>query len=93
MVTKTKEQLEKLTTKRLLAYYKAERRRMIRFKNSHTCECCGETDWDMLCMDKNYKDNVEEKYIRMLRKQYYNMLSYLETIKTVLDTREHVKTK
>ena len=93
MVTKTKEQLEKLTTKRLLAYYKAERKRMIRFKNSHTCECCGETDWDMLCMDKNWKDTVEEKYIRMLRKQYYNMLSYLETIKTVLDTREHVKTK
>ena len=42
----TKEQMEKLTTKRLLSYYKDERKRMIRFKNSHTCECCGETTWD-----------------------------------------------
>lgn len=93
MATKTKEELQKLTTKRLLAYYKAERRRMIRFKNSHTCECCGETDWDLTCLDKNWKDNVDKKYLRMLRKQYYDKLAYLETIKSVLDIREHIKTK
>jgi hypothetical protein len=89
----TKEQLEKLTTKRLLSYYKAERKRMIRFKNRHTCECCGQTDWDLTCLDKNFTNNVEVKYVRNLRDQYNRYLIGLQTIKEILDTREHVKTK
>jgi len=89
---KSKEQLEKLTTKRLLAYYKAERRRMIRFKNNHTCECCGQTDWELTCLDKNWRDQPKD-YVIMLSKQYYDKLAYLDIIKTILDKREHVKDK
>ena len=88
----TKKQLEKLTTKRLLSYYKAERKRMIRFKNRHTCECCGQTDWDLTCLDKNWKDTVNEKYIKNLRDQYNKYLLNVQTIKEVLDTREHINT-
>jgi len=88
---KTKDQLEKLTTKRLLAYYKTERKRLIRFKNSHTCECCGEMDWELTCRDKNWihtteKDGVK-RYIEMLGRQYYDKLIYLDMIKDVLNTR------
>lgn len=77
---KSKEQLNKLTTKRLLSYYKAERKRMLKFKSSHTCKCCGMTDWEM---DPN-------EYTSMLSKQYYDKLVYLDSIKEVLNTREHV---
>jgi len=79
----TKEQMSKLTTKRLLSYHKAERKRMIRFKNRHTCEDCGETDWDR---------NPDTEISLMLRRQHYNNLLNVQTIKEVLDTREHVKT-
>lgn len=90
---KSSKELKNMTTKRLLSYYKAERKRMIRFKNSHTCECCGQTDWELTCLDKNWKDTVNKDYVRMLSKQYYEKLSYLDAIKTILDTREHVKYK
>jgi len=83
MTNKSKEQLENLSTKRLLAYYKAERKRMIRFKNSHTCECCGMTDWELKTTD----------YTSLLCNQYYGMINYLQDIKSVLDTREHIKIK
>ena len=36
---KTKKQIEKLPTKRLLAYYKAVRGRKISFIAGHTCDC------------------------------------------------------
>jgi len=77
---KTEKQLIRMTTKRLLAYYKAERKRMIKFKSGHTCDCCGMTDWEMKPND----------YTNMLSKQYYNKLSYLKTIKRILDTKEHI---
>jgi hypothetical protein len=80
---KTEKQLEKLSTKRLLSYYKAERKRLYKFKGSHTCECCGMTDWEMKTND----------YTKMLSKQYYDKLIYLDMIKSVLDKREHVKVK
>jgi hypothetical protein len=92
---KSKEQLEKLTTKRLLAYYKAERKRLIRFKNSHTCECCGETDWDLTCRDKSWINHTEQddvkKRIQMLGRQYFDKLIYLDMIKEILNKREHVE--
>ena len=92
---KSKEQLEKLTTKRLLAYYKSERKRLIHFKNSHTCECCGEADWDLTCRNKNWINYTEQnnikKRIQMLGRQYFDKLIYLDMIKSILSTREHIK--
>ncbi len=45
---KSIEDLNNLTTPRLLGYYKAERKRKQRFVSTHTCDCgCGETDWDL----------------------------------------------
>ena len=76
--------MKKLTTKRLLSYYKAERKRMIRFKNRHTCECCGETDWDL---------KLNSDYSLLLRRQHYDNLHNVQTIKEVLNTREHVEIK
>jgi len=94
---KSEEQLKKMTTRRLLAYYKAERKRLIRFKNSHTCECCGETDWDLTCRDKEWINHTEQddvkRSIQMLARQYFDKLIYLDMIKTILNTREHITDK
>ena len=73
--------LNKLTTKRLLAYYKAERKRMMIFLSDHTCDCgCGEIDWDLNTdMYKQEKKHADEWDV------------YLGVIKSVLEKREHVK--
>lgn len=76
----TKKQLQNLTTKRLLAYLKAERGRMISFVSHHTCSCCGEVSWDL----------EPKKYTKELAK-FKQFESNLEIIKTVLSKREHIK--
>ena len=68
---KTVEQLELLNTPRLLSYYKAERKRHIRFDQSYTCECCGmraweiDTKWDFTEIINKSKEG--EKYLELIK--------------------------
>ena len=78
----TIEELEKLNTKRLLAFYKKERLRFYRFIGSQTCSCCGERMVNLYPNDEYYKNagKLEEEWD-----------SYLKKIKELLNKREHVK--
>jgi len=76
---KTTEDLEKLNTKNLLAYYKAERERFYSFTATNRCECCGDFYWDI---DKKYDND------KLLYNDWDN---YLENIKLILNKREHVQ--
>lgn len=76
---KTKEELQKINTKNLLRYYKAERRRF--YGSGYICSCCGEYYADI------YPERVEEN------KAYYEHEAYLKLIKTELATREHIVKK
>lgn len=76
---KSEQELEKLNTRNLLRYYKAERKRFYQFVASHTCECCGETDW--------YINTVLYK---KEEKMYNDWNDYLVKIKGVLNKREHL---
>ena len=71
--------LRKLTTKRLLAYYQAERRRLYALVSSNTCDCCGESSWDLYGGHDKEKAELAERE------------NYLTLIKTELNKREHVK--
>jgi len=77
---KTQAEIGILNTKNLLAYYKAERKRFYAFVGSFTCSCCGERFWSL-----NPKENKKEKL------EYEERKKYLEMIKSVLNTREHIK--
>lgn len=81
--TKTTEELESLNTKNLLRYYKAERARYFSAVGGQTCGCCGERYEFLYPNDENYKD--ESKTLKGWEK-------YLESIKDILNTREHVPT-
>ena len=76
---KTFEELNKLNTKRLLAYYQAERKRF--YRDEPVCECCGSFTWEL------------DPSLLHLKKEYETTKEYLELIKLVLNTREHVKKK
>jgi len=84
---KSKSQLEMLGTKRLLAYYKAERQRFISFEQYTMCTCgCGMHNWELHSMKHKFWNQYQEEKIT------YKMWSkYLKDIKAVLGTREHVK--
>ena len=74
---KTIEELKKMNTKRLLKYYKAERKRF--YAAGYWCDCgCGEMIWD-----------VNTSYIDMEQK-YDEHFEYLTLIKSELNSREHV---
>ena len=77
---KSIEELKKLNSKNLLAYYKAERKRYYSFIGVHTCECCGEASWDLLSHE-GYEPE---------RKKSQDWENYLQLIKSELSTREHV---
>lgn len=69
--------LRKLSTKNLLKYYKAERKRF--YGAGYWCTCgCGEKIWI-----------AYERYSDMEQK-YNEHKDYLDLIKSVLNTREHV---
>lgn len=77
---KTIEELNKINTKNLLAYYKSCRLRFFRFRNTKVCDCCHE-----IVGDKDFiKDAEREIKLRN---------NYLDLIKTVLSKREHVSIK
>ncbi len=74
---KTDKELNTLMTPRLLSYYKTERRRF--YGAGYWCSCgCGEFIWE-----------VDENQARMERK-YIEHRAYLDKIKAILDSREHV---
>lgn len=77
---KTLEELQKLNSRNLLLYFKAERGRFYATRCLNTCECCGEYIWDL------YGGNEDAKI------KYNEHESYLSFIKKELDTRGHVKT-
>jgi len=77
----TVEELEKLDTKRLLAFYKKERKRFYRFIGGLSCGCCGERMTHLYPNDDFYKDMV------LVEPQWDK---YLKEIKKELNKREHV---
>lgn len=80
MKIKSSQELKKINTKNLLAYYKAERKRFYIFSSKHTCDCCHQFMWEI-----KSNDSVEAK------KEYEIKEKYLEIIKKELGTREHIK--
>ena len=79
----TIEQLSKLNTKRLLAFYKKDRKDYFRFVGGGWCECCGEPMVDIYPDDEYYtkeRPQIEKEW-----------RGFLDEIKNVLDSREHVE--
>ena len=74
---KTEEELNKLSTKRLLTYLKAERRRF--YSSGYFCDCgCDLPIWEAYQSEHYLKKHFEE---------YKN---YLNLIRRILNTREHI---
>ena len=77
---KTTEELEKINTKNLLRYYKTERKRF--YGRGYICSCgCGDYVWEGLLYN-NYYVKIKEKHDEDI--------NYLEKIKNILNTREHI---
>jgi hypothetical protein len=76
---KTIDELERLPTKRLLSYFKSERKRFL--CAGFTCDCCNEFWW-----------NISDKYKNM-KIQYEDWTTRLNSIKSLLNKREHIKKK
>lgn len=75
---KTLTQLNGISTKNLLRYYKAERSRF--YAAGYFCDCgCHYMIWEA----RNGQEDMEAKY--------NEHLDYLNLIKSVLNTREHIK--
>lgn len=76
-IIKSITELNKLNTKRLLAYYKAERMRRIRYNEFFNCY---DHTYD-------YEHNKELYFVVDILNEWE---SYLCVIKSILNTREHV---
>jgi 5-methylcytosine-specific restriction endonuclease McrA len=76
------EKIKNLTTQRLLAFYKAERKRYYHLVGSYTCECCGEPVWHIYSKE----DSSKQAYKEVKEKE-----AFLNTIKEELKKREHIK--
>lgn len=72
-------ELKTLSTPNLLKYYKAERDRYYRAYANSICSCCGEFMWGLY--PKSYPNEKEKLETHF---------EYLQFIKTVLNTREHI---
>ena len=72
--------IRSLNAKRLLAYYKSQRKKHHRFVSSRTCDCCGEASWHL------YDDENSNKAREDVIKSGKN----LDLIKEELNKREHV---
>ena len=79
----TIEELKKLNTKRLLVFYKKERKSFYRFQGGKYCECCGELYSSLYPDDAYYTEEHPA-----IETEWYK---YLKQIKEVLNTREHVE--
>lgn len=76
---KSIQELDKLTTSRLLALLKSVRKSS--YSNYPVCECCGEHAWHLCPNDASAKASKAE---------YESVGVYIQRIKTVLKNREHV---
>lgn len=76
------EELDKLNTKRLLAFYKKERLRFYSFIGAQTCDCCGEMYSNIYPNDEYYKNAGK------LEKEWDG---YLKKIKELLNKRENIE--
>ena len=74
--TKTNCELNSMSTKRLLAYYKAERMRRIKYRESF------DTGWDY-----SFYIYSQDKFVLDILKEWEG---YLNRIKRILNTRENV---
>jgi len=87
----TLEHLGTLPTPRLLTYYKIVRRKIRRHQNSLYCECCGTPVYQLYGKLNTKEEN--EKLKLEFETDLHDSENYLESIKTLLNTREHVKRK
>ena len=83
MKHKTKEELQKLNDKRLLAYYKVVRSKTNAYINSFFCDCCGE-----LCFSKEDIKSGRDKKVEIKMKE---ASEYLQFVKDELETRGHIE--
>lgn len=72
----TIEEANRLSTKRLLTYYKKYGHN---WSSKFVCDCCGEFLWEI------YVEHEQDK------EEYSKLEKYWNDIKNILDTREHVK--
>lgn len=72
-------------------YYKIVRRVIRKHQNSLYCECCGMPNWET---DAGlYTDAENEKREEEFNTELHDSDNYLDSIKELLNTREHVKRK
>jgi hypothetical protein len=77
----TIEELDRLNTKRLLAFYKKERIKYFRFSGSIYCKCCG---------DLYAEINPDDEYYKKMVHIAPQWKIYVDKIKGLLNKREHV---
>ena len=83
------DELKKLPTKRLLSFYKKVRSYYKGYIAGHYCECCGTPTYDLyakLETNEEYKKNKIQ-----WEKEIHDAENYLTLIKSILNTREHIK--
>lgn len=74
---KSNDVLNKMSTQRLLNYY----RRIRGKKYAYFCDCgCGEPLWEI-----GYGEHLEN--------EYNELINYLDSVKNILSNREHLKNK
>lgn len=69
-------EVSKLPTKRLLAFYRSERLKF--YHKGWFCDCCGTPVWEL--------DNAPH-----LKVKYNEEVAYLDSIKQILNTRQHIQ--
>lgn len=79
-VKKPQTELQKMPTKRLLAYYRSERKKFNILRGGFICKCCREWTWNI------GKDDEESS--KALLQSWRN---HLTRIKVELDKKEHIK--
>lgn len=83
------DELEKLPTKRLLSFYKKVRPYFRGYIAGHYCECCGTPTCDLYSKLKTSEENYKNRL--QWKKEIDDAEIYLNLIKSILNTREHIK--
>ena len=82
------EELSNMPTKRLLIYYKKVRPYYRIYVAGHYCECCGMRNCDF---DKFESSEVSKNKKILWEKEINEAEKYLDLIRSVLNTREHIR--
>jgi len=85
----TIEYLGTLPTPRLLTYYKIIRRKIRRHQNSLYCDCCGMPNWSTNAGLYSKEENKRRKF--EFENDIKESEEYLNLVKELLNTREHIK--